>query len=117
MVGNGRAAVLDLDLTLLDQPREIRYQTLRRFPESAFDLSFIAPARMLIGDLQDAMPKSSEILSIEFRGEFALPDGKRSLTYRITLGAPDRTLTSKEVGAIRQGIIDAVTRQGCDFRS
>ena len=117
MVENGRAAVLDLDLTLLDQPKEIRYQPLRRFPESAFDLSFIAPARMLIGDLQDAMPRSPEILSIEFRGEFALPDEKRSLTYRITLGAPNRTLTSEETGAIRDGIIEAVKLHGCEFRS
>jgi phenylalanyl-tRNA synthetase beta chain len=117
MVENGRAAVLELDLTLLNKPRETRYQPLRRFPESAFDLSVLAPARMLIGDVQGAMPALPEILSIEFLGAFATPDLKRSLTYRITLGAPDRTLTSAETGAIRERIIEAVKLHGCEFRS
>ena len=117
MVENGRAAVLDLDLTLLHQPREIRYQPLRRFPESAFDLSVIVPERTLIGDVAAAMPKLAEILSIEFLREFALPDARRSLSYRITLGAADRTLTSEEVSAVRERIIDAMKSHGYEFRS
>jgi phenylalanyl-tRNA synthetase beta chain len=108
MVENGRAAVLDLNLNLLNQPREVRYQPLRRFPESAFDLSFIVPERTLIADVQAAVPKLPEILSVEFLREFALPDAKRSLTYRITLGAADRTLTSEEVSAIRERILSSV---------
>ncbi len=107
LVENGRAAVLDLNLNLLNQPREVRYQPLRRFPESAFDLSFIVPARSLIADVQGAIPKLPEILSIAFLREFALPEG-RSLTYRITLGAADRTLTSEEVTAIREKILTTV---------
>ena len=117
MVENGRAAVLDLNLTLLNQPHEVRYQPLRRFPESAFDLSVIVPERTLIGDVEAAMPKLPEILSIEFLREFALPDKKRSLSYRITLGAPDRTLTSEEVQAVREQIIGAIKLSGYEFRS
>jgi phenylalanyl-tRNA synthetase beta chain len=116
MVENGRAAVLDLNLNLLNQPREVRYQPLRRFPESAFDLSFIVPERTLIADVEEAMPKSPEILSIEFVREFALPE-KRSLSYRITLGAADRTLTSEEVSAIREQIIEAIKLRGYEFRA
>jgi phenylalanyl-tRNA synthetase beta chain len=107
LVENGRAAVLDLNLNLLNQSHQERYQPLRRFPESAFDLSFIVPARTLIGDVQAAIPKLPEILSVEFLREFALP-GERSLTYRITLGASDRTLTSEEVSAIREQILTTV---------
>jgi phenylalanyl-tRNA synthetase beta chain len=108
LVENGRAAVLDLDLTLLDQRHEARYQPLRRFPESAFDLSFIVPERTLIADVAAAIPKLPEILFIEFLREFALPDAQRSLTYRITLGAADRTLTSEEVTAVREQILTTV---------
>src|ERR1700733_3250019 len=79
LVENGRAAVLDLNLNLLNQPHEVHYQPLRRFPESSFDLSFIVPAHTLIADVEAAIPKSPEILSIEFLREFALPEG-RSLT-------------------------------------
>ncbi len=116
MVENGRAAVLDLNLNLLNQPHEVRYEPLRRFPESAFDLSIIVPERTLIGDVEDAMPKLAEVLSVEFLREFALP-GKRSLTYRITVGAADRTLTSEEVSAVRENIIDALKLRGYEFRS
>jgi phenylalanyl-tRNA synthetase beta subunit len=62
------------------------------------------------------MPKLNEILSIEFVREFALPE-KRSLSYRITLGAADRTLTSEEVSAVREQIIDAIKSKGYEFRS
>src|SRR5260370_35760115 len=43
----GRAAILDLDLALLQRldQRQERYQTLRRFPTSAFDLSVVTPLR------------------------------------------------------------------------
>ena len=108
LVENGRAAVLDLNLNLLNQPREVRYQPLRRFPESAFDLSFIVPERTLIADVAAAMPKLPEILSIEFLRAFRLPEAQRSLTYRIRLGAADRTLTSEEVTAIREKILTTV---------
>jgi phenylalanyl-tRNA synthetase beta chain len=108
LVEGGRAAVLDLNLNLLNQPHEVRYKPLRRFPESAFDLSFIVPARTLIADVQAAIPRLTEILSVEFLREFALADAQRSLTFRITLGAADRTLTSEEVAAIREQILTTV---------
>jgi phenylalanyl-tRNA synthetase beta chain len=108
LVEGGRAAVLDLNLNLLNQPDEVRYNPLRRFPESAFDLSFIAPERTLIADVQASIPRLPEILSIEFLREFALHEAQRSLTYRITLGASDRTLTSEEVAAIRDLILTTV---------
>ena len=68
------------------------------------------PERTLIADVAAAIPKSPEILSVEFVREFALPE-KRSLTYRITLGAADRTLTSDEVTAIREKILSTVEYQ------
>jgi phenylalanyl-tRNA synthetase beta chain len=116
MVESGRAAVLDLNLNLLNQPHEVRYKPLRRFPESAFDLSVIVPERALIADVEAAMPQLPEILSIEFLREFALPN-KRSLSYRITLGADDRTLTSEEVSAVRERMIEALKTSGYEFRS
>jgi phenylalanyl-tRNA synthetase beta chain len=110
LVENGRAAVLDLNLDLLNQPYEVHYQPLRRFPESSFDLSFVVPERTLIDDVKASFPRLPEILSIEFLREYALPE-KRSLTYRITVGAADRTLTSEEVSAIREQILKTVQFQ------
>jgi len=108
IVENGRAAVLDLNLTLLmqKQPATARYTPLRKYPESAFDVTLVVPERTLIGDVAAAIPRQPEILAIEFLREYTQPDGRRSLTYRVTVGANDRTLTSAEINAIRENIIN-----------
>ena len=119
-IEGGRAAVLDLDLTRLMQlqPEAERYQPLRRFPESAFDLSVLAGPRALIADVQSALEKlaGEALLSIVFLREFALPDGARSLSYRLTVGASDRTLSAEEVGAVRSRIIDGMRSAGYELR-
>jgi phenylalanyl-tRNA synthetase beta chain len=119
-IEGGRAAVLDLDLARLFelQPAPARYQPLRRFPESAFDLSVLAGPRALIADVQAALEKlaGDALLSIVFLREFALPDGARSLSYRLTVGAPDRTLSAEEVGDVRSRIIDGMRSAGYQLR-
>lgn len=119
MVETGRAAVLDLDLKILEalQPPAARYQPVRRFPTSAVDITVAAPARTSIGEAQSAIPRPPEVLSVEFLRDFNLPDGRRSLSYRITAGASDRTLSSEEVGAIRSAAIEALTCLGYESRS
>ncbi len=119
MIETGRAAVLDLDLhQLFDlQADSTRYQQLRRFPTSAFDITVAVPARTAIGQVQSAIPKHSEILTVEFLREFELPDGRRSLSYRITAGAAERTMSSDEAGSIRTAVIEALTRLGYESRS
>ena len=49
-----------------------------------------------------------------------IPDGKVSLSFRLTFQSPDRTLTDEEVQAAMQRIIDALTRElqrRCSARS
>ncbi len=120
MVGSGRAAVLDLDLTLAErfQPPAPRYQPLRRFPASAFDLSIIAPARAWIADLEDELRRlaGKHLLDLSFLRDFPLPGGSRSLSFRLTVGSPERTLSSEEVGEIRAAIIDGIRRAGYDLK-
>jgi phenylalanyl-tRNA synthetase beta chain len=120
MIEAGRAAVLDLDLILLEELRRPaqRYQPLRRFPASAFDLSVVAAPHALIGDVQgqlDALA-GADLLSIAFLRDFTLPDGQRSLSYRLTLGAWDRTLSSEEVSATRERIIEGMREAGFELR-
>src|SRR5581483_7230502 len=120
MVEAGRAAVLDLDLDRLLQlqPAPPRYRPLRRFPESAFDLSVVAGNRALIADVAAALKNlaGEMLLSIEFLRDFQLPNGERSLSYRLTVGAPDRTLSADEVGAIRARMIEGLRAAGYDLR-
>jgi phenylalanyl-tRNA synthetase beta chain len=120
MVETGRAAALDLDLTLVQklQRSDVRYYPLRRFPTAAFDLTVIAPARASIGELESRITTlvAKDLVSIAFLREFTAPDGSRSLSYRITAGASDRTLESEEVSAIRARIIAGLREAGFELK-
>jgi len=119
MIEAGRAAVLDLDLALLQQlqPQPARYQPLRRFPATAFDITVVGAPRTTIGQVEAAIPKSAEILSVDYLRDFTLADGRRSLSFRITAGSSGRTLSSEEAGSIRASVIDALTNAGYESRS
>src|SRR5262249_47623517 len=100
------------------QPSTGKYKPLRRFPESAFDLSVITPMGALIGEVQSAIEKLAGqfLLSVSYLREFALESGQRSLSYRVTIGAPDRTLSADEAGEVRAGIIDGLRAAGYELR-
>jgi phenylalanyl-tRNA synthetase beta chain len=119
----GRAAVLDFDLVRTERlaSEETRYQPLRRFPTSAFDLSVIANLREPAGEIERRLAEAagSDLVELEFVRQYTgapLPEDRKSVSYRLTVGANDRTLSSDEVGAIRTRIIDALQRDGFELR-
>lgn len=123
LIERGRAAILDLDLDALMRlaHRERRYKPIRRFPSSAFDLSVIAPARALVGDIRRdlAVLAGENLESIEFVRQYSgppLPEGAKSVSYRLTIAPPDRTLSSEEVGAVRARIIEGMRALGYELR-
>jgi phenylalanyl-tRNA synthetase beta chain len=118
----GRATVLDVDLAVLYRlgPLPVRYQPLRRYPSSAFDLSVVTGLRDLAGDAAAVIaaaagPDATAEFLYRYQGA-PLPTDRQSLTYRITVSAPDHTLSSEEVNAVRTGIITALRAAGYDLR-
>jgi phenylalanyl-tRNA synthetase beta chain len=123
LVETGRAAVLDLDLRLVESlsRAEVRYAPIRRYPSSAFDLSVIAGLREHAGRLQSAVAGFAGPLleSIEFLRQYSgapLDSGQKSVSFRLTVGSPERTLSSEEVGGIRAQIIDGMHGLGYELR-
>jgi phenylalanyl-tRNA synthetase beta chain len=121
----GRAAILDLDLAkmqkLAQQQAGHRYQTLGRFPVSAFDLSVVAGLRDPSGEIERQLSAAagSDLVEIEFVRVYTgapLPGDRKSVSYRLTVAAPDRTLSSEEVAAIRNRVIDAMRAAGYELR-
>lgn len=119
----GRASVLELDVERLqvnsDKPK--RYTSIRRFPSSAFDLSVMCPARALAGDIEKSLKQfgGDYVESVEFVRQYAgppLPEGTKSVSFRLTAAAPGRTLSSEETGAIRSQIIERMRELGYDLR-
>jgi len=123
LLEEGRAAILDLDLAAVERldRAEKRYKPLRRYPASAFDLSVVASLRDPAGGIERRLVAAagSDLLDIEFVRQYTgapLPDDRKSVSYRITVGAGDRTLSSDEVAAIRSRIIEALERGGYNLR-
>ena len=120
LVSTGRAAVLDLSLSPMRALSAARstYEPLRRFPVGSFDLSVVAPARSHALAIQDQLAELAgpALVSIEFVRDYALSPGQRSVSFRIAVGAPGKTLSSEEVGAVRQRMIDGMTTRGYELR-
>ena len=124
LVETGRAAILDLDLTVLQRlsaAEEKRYTPIRRFPSSAFDLSVLTDLRDLVGDIRKKLEgfAGPDLVSIEFLRVYTgppLPEGKKSVSFRLTVAAHGRTLSSDEAGATRTRIIDGMQDLGYELR-
>ena len=120
LVETGRGAVLDLDLALVQEltPASAKYTPVRRFPVSAFDLSIIAPEREYAATLEAGIRQFAGELteSVAYFDEYQLPDAKKSFTFRITVGAADRTLSNADITGIRSRIIEGMSGLGYELR-
>ena len=121
---DGRAAILDLDLAKMEKlgkQQDQRYQALRRFPVSAFDLSVVAGLREPSGEIERQLSAAAgrDLVQIEFVRAYTgapLPEDRKSVSYRLTVAAPDRTLSSEEVAGIRNRVIEAMRAGGYELR-
>ena len=123
LVGTGRAVVLDVDLRSIERlaASETKYTPIRRYPSSAFDLSVIADLREPAGQLQATIASLAGPLmeSIHYVRNYTGPPlaaAQKSVTFRLTVGSPERTLSSDEVGEIREHIIQGLRQLGYQLR-
>ena len=114
----GRVGWLQLDLQeVLGGPRaRRRYRPVSKYPPSDVDLAFVAPDSVAAALLERALRASAGSLLVRlelfdvYRGP-GVPEGSRSLAYRLRFQAPDRTLTDTEVADARQRCIDETSRR------
>jgi len=124
MLETGRAALLELDLRAvrrLSEIGEIKYKAIRRYPSSAFDLSVVADAREPAGHIGAQLSRlAGELLeAIEFVREYSgppIPEGKKSVSFKLTVAAADHTLSLEEAGGIRAQIIEGMRARGYELR-
>jgi phenylalanyl-tRNA synthetase beta chain len=122
-VESGRAAILDLDLRVVESLSGGRgkYTPIRRYPSSAFDLSVIAPLREHAGKLEGAIAGFVGPLleSVQFVRQYVgapLAEGTKSVSFRVTVGSAERTLSSEEIAGVRAAIIDQMRGLGYELR-
>lgn len=112
---DGRVGWCEVDLPVLigAMVPERHARPVSRFPSSDLDLAFVTPddepATAVEGTLRRAAGELLERLELfdVYRGP-GLPEGTRSLGFRLRLVAPDRTLDDGELSSVRERSIAAV---------
>jgi phenylalanyl-tRNA synthetase beta chain len=119
-----RVAWLELDVaSLLAQPHGDRpYRRVSRYPSSDLDMAFVVADDVPAADVLAAITGPGGDLVIDvalfdvYRGA-GVPDGHRSLAYRLRLQAPDRTLTDADVTSVRDAVVAATSALGATLRA
>ncbi|PPT08126.1 Phenylalanyl-tRNA synthetase beta chain [Geitlerinema sp. FC II] len=112
--------VFELELSLLlealPSTQVPKFTAFSTFPASDRDLAFFAPVSVSVFDLEKVMSKAggklleSVELFDEYRGE-NVPEGQRSLAFRLVYRAGDRTLKDKEVDDAHQKVRNSIAKK------
>ena len=111
---------LDLDLLMLALDRDSRriplFKPFSSFPASERDIAFYANLETPVTDLEKAMRKAagpllqSVELFDEYRGEH-VPEGQRSLAFRLRYRSAERTLTDEDIDPAQQKVRDILSEK------
>ena len=110
------AADLDADQLYSLASDQFEAKTVPAFPPVIEDLAVIVDEAATSAEISNVMRKAGGFLLKEvvvfdiFRGK-QVGTGHKSMAYRLTYQAPNRTLTDKEVGKLRERIIDNLEKE------
>jgi phenylalanyl-tRNA synthetase beta chain len=109
------AAVVSLDAIFALPSSPARHPALPRFPSVQRDVAFVLPAgdQPRAADVQAALRAEAGPLlrDVTLFDLVPLPDGRRSLAWRLTYQADDRTLRDDEVNAVNERAAERVAQQ------
>lgn len=106
------AAELDLDRLTTAAEGTVQARTLSTYPMATSDVALVVPdqvpaeaVRATLADGGGALVESVQLFDVYSGGQVG--EGATSLAFRLTLRAPDRTLTTDEVNAVRDAAVAA----------
>jgi phenylalanyl-tRNA synthetase beta chain len=114
---------LDFEKLLEYAPRKITARSLPRFPSVERDLAIVVdrrfPAQQIVSWIErlgEALIEHVQVFD-QYYGS-PIPEGKKSLAYKISYRADDRTLTDTEVNALHHNLVEQIGRVfGAQLRS
>jgi len=112
---------LDLGAALAVPHGEHRYHHISRYPSSDLDLAFEVGDSVTAATIANAIREAAGPLLVNlslfdvFRGQ-PVPDGRRSLAYRLRLQSLDRTLTEQDLSGVQNAVVSALAAVGAPLR-
>jgi phenylalanyl-tRNA synthetase beta chain len=104
---------LDFEGLLQYAPRRITARSLPRFPSVERDFAIVVegefPSQQIVGWIKNRGEALIEYVEVfdQYVGS-PIPAGKKSLAYKISYRADDRTLTDTEVNTLHQNLVDQI---------
>ena len=107
------AAELDFAALLSVMGPDPVYQPLPRFPAVSRDIAVVCDKAIPVGDLEECIRRGAKGLlkAVELFDIYTgigVPEGKKSVAFRLTLRADDRSLTAEEADADVKSILAAL---------
>jgi phenylalanyl-tRNA synthetase beta chain len=117
-----RTCAMELDLDAIPPAPVIEAKRLSTFPPALIDVALVLDASVPSADVEAALVagagdllESVRLFDVYRSGQ--LGEGQRSLAYKLTFRAPDRTLTVEEAVAARDAAVaEAASRFGAVLR-
>ena len=114
---------LDFEKLLEYAPRRITSHALPRFPAVERDMAIVvdrdfASQQVIIWikNLGEALIENVEVFD-QYLGA-PIPEGKKSLAYKVSYRAGDRTLTDQEINSLHQTLVEGIGKTfGAEMRS
>jgi phenylalanyl-tRNA synthetase beta chain len=117
-----RTVAMELDLDALPLPGVSIAPRLSGFPTALIDVALIVDAATPAGDVEAALaegagPLLESVRLFDVYSGAQLGEGRKSLAYKLTFRAPDRTLTGEEALVARDAAVAvAASRLGAVLR-
>ena len=111
-----RTAVMELDLTAVPSAPVVQGRKISTYPPAMIDVALVLDRAVPAASVEAALVSGAgslleSIALFDVYESDQLGSGKRSLAYKLTFRAPDRTLTSDETLAARDAAVAAVASQ------
>jgi phenylalanyl-tRNA synthetase beta chain len=118
----GRTAVFDIHVNALlsAQKKPLSFEGIRKYPDVHFEVSVISPVQTYSTVLEKIIQNSSEnvvdvdVISV-YTGE-PVPEGFKSISYKITFNGMDHTLSTDETVNLQNSVVKNITSNGFELR-
>ncbi len=115
-------AEIDTDMLVPFKSRTNTFVHIPEYPVNEYDISVLVDSSVSWAQIEGCvLGKRRELLSgVEFVDEYKgaqIPEGKKSITARLLIGASDRTLTSDEIEQCAAAVLKALSKElGAEIR-
>ena len=115
-------AEIDTELLVPFKSRTNGFKRLPEYPVNDYDISMLLDVNTTWEQIKSSvLSKKRELLrGVDFVDEYRgkqIPEGQKSVTIRLALGADDKTLTSEEIEACAAAVIKTLKKDlGAEVR-